>query len=179
MPRNQHRLYISRLVFFLLWLKLEFYPRITNTWKLNQKILKLQLCLLGRAVFLGGGPLVGIWRAWVSELPWAHVGALCSVSCFLHLSVLQLGRDWWPLRREVTPRLMCSHCKEKENAKQGLGIWLWSWRLGAQSCCEQDFVGRISGSAAFLLLFPFSLGCCFKYFPPGPGRDPELQKALE
>lgn len=94
------------------------------------------------------------------------MGALCSVSCFLHVSVLQLGRDWWPLRREVTPRLMCSHCKEKENAKQGPGIWLWSWRLGAQSCCEQDFVGRISGSAVFLLLFPFSPGCCIKYFPP-------------
>lgn len=160
--------------FFLLWLKLEYYyPRIINTWKSNQKTVKLQLCLLGRA---GGSSLISIWRAWVSELPWAHVGALCSVSFFLHLSVLQLGRDWWPLRREVTPRLMCSHCKEKENAKQGPRTWLWSWSLDAESCCEQDFVGRLSGSAVFLLLFSFSPGCCIKYFPPGPGRDPELQQ---
>lgn len=99
-----------------------------------------------------------------------------ALSVFSFISVLQLGRDWWPLMRQVTPRLMCSHCKEKENAKQGPGIWLWSWRLDAESCCEQNFVGRLSGSAVFLLLFPFSPGCCIKYFPPGPGRNPKLQQ---
>lgn len=80
------------------------------------------------------------------------MGALCSVSFFLHLSVLQLGRDWWPLRREVTPRLMCSHCKEKENAKQGPRTSLWSWSLDAVSRILWEAVWLSSVLAAVLIL---------------------------
>lgn len=37
-------------------------------------------------------------------------------------------------------------------------------------------MGRLSGSAVFLLLFPFSPGCCMEYFPSGPGGDTQLQQ---
>lgn len=128
--------------FFLLWLKLEYYyPRIINTWKSNQKTVKLQLCLLGRA----GG----------SSLPFAlSVFSFISQSCSLAgtggLSGERLHPGWCVLtakRRKMQNRDL--------GPGSGVGVLmpraavsriLWAGYLAQQCscCCSHSLLGVAS-----------------------------------
>lgn len=152
---NSTGYYVSR---FMFWLKSEYYRTSISNWKWNQKIVQLQLCLLGTAVFEPSSIWEGdpqrssggsgfLWAAMISN----GRPLLCQLFS-PPLSVLSLGEensyslaaDWWPHRREVTPSLMSTCCKQKENTTQSTGTWLCSQRLGVESCCQQGSGHRLT-----------------------------------
>lgn len=166
-PRKQH--FVSRLIFSSV-IK-NGIPSHSNSY-LEIKPEDCQKCscvswgqqYLSSLVFgRGGGDSEGLGS---SQLLLSHMGALCSVDCFLF---------WSPLPRQgEQPQASQGRGYTQAGISslqtEGNGTWLWSQRLDVQCCCEQGCVSRLSR-----LLFLFSARCCIKCFPSGPGLDPQLQ----